>query len=310
MDEIELKNNLLNSFGNFSNKFFDRAISEIYKNDQTRVNELNNSIIKSQINNSKILNNNNKNNNNNNKYIEHKGIKCEQCGLNPIIGERYQCEKCRNYNLCEKCEENNYYTKEHNHNFIRIREEKKNNGLIPFFEIGQVSNYNFENESSPINFEIKNLKDQYIYYNDIKNYLIDFRLKNTGNKKWPKNIELICDKENSNIYFDNQQIKAIIAPQDECSISINFNDYNYKLKNKIYKCRLKLKEIDENNYSNNYYDIKIKVDNYGEIQVNKFKEKYSFMIFDNRFTNEIILNCLEKNQYDMEKTYDDIFNFY
>ena len=34
------------------------------------------------------------------------------------------------------------------------------------------------------------------------------------------------------------------------------------------------------------------------------------MIFDNRFTNEKILNCLEKNQYDMEKTYNEIFNFY
>ena len=306
MDEIELKNNLLKSLGNFSNKFFERTISEIYKNDQMRINELNNSMIKSNINNSDLK----KINNNNNKNIEHKGFKCEQCGLNPIIGERYQCEKCQNYNLCENCEEKNYYTKEHNHNFIRIREEKKKNNLIPFFEINSFSKNNDEKENFPIVFDIKNLKDEYIYYNDIKNYYIDFRLKNTGNNKWPKNIELICDKEHSNIFFDNQQIKAIIAPQDECSISINFNDYNYKLKNKIYKCRLKLKEIDEYNYSNNYYDIKIKVDNYGEIQVNKFKEKYSFMIFDNNFNNEIILDCLEKNQYDMEKTYNEIFNFY
>ena len=59
--------------------------------------------------------------------IEHKGIKCEQCFKEPIIGFRYKCSECQNYNLCEVCEEKNSVTGNHLHDFIKIRKEQKNN---------------------------------------------------------------------------------------------------------------------------------------------------------------------------------------
>ena len=55
----------------------------------------------------------------------HHGIKCEKCGNNPIIGYRYKCSVCNNYNLCDKCEEKNAENQEHKHNFIKIRNEEK-----------------------------------------------------------------------------------------------------------------------------------------------------------------------------------------
>ena len=36
---------------------------------------------------------------------EHTGISCNKCGKNPIIGNRYCCAYCNNFNYCEKCEE-------------------------------------------------------------------------------------------------------------------------------------------------------------------------------------------------------------
>eukprot|EP01122_Echinamoeba_exundans_P001349 TRINITY_DN11423_c0_g1_i1.p1 TRINITY_DN11423_c0_g1~~TRINITY_DN11423_c0_g1_i1.p1 ORF type:complete len:3880 (+),score=662.12 TRINITY_DN11423_c0_g1_i1:92-11731(+) len=36
--------------------------------------------------------------------MAHKGSKCSGCGLSPIIGDRWQCASCPNYNLCDKCE--------------------------------------------------------------------------------------------------------------------------------------------------------------------------------------------------------------
>ena len=38
---------------------------------------------------------------------QHPGITCVNCGMSPIIGNRYCCVYCSNVNYCEKCEEQN-----------------------------------------------------------------------------------------------------------------------------------------------------------------------------------------------------------
>ena len=51
--------------------------------------------------------------------IVHKGVRCEGCGLEPIVGWRFKCSICDDYNLCENCEEN-IGCKKHNHPFIKL----------------------------------------------------------------------------------------------------------------------------------------------------------------------------------------------
>ena len=51
----------------------------------------------------------------------HKGIKCNMCNKEPIIGIRYKCSKCDDYNLCENCEEKNFTSGEHTHDFLKLR---------------------------------------------------------------------------------------------------------------------------------------------------------------------------------------------
>ena len=53
----------------------------------------------------------------------HNGITCNYCKQCPIVGYRYKCVKCSNYNLCQKCEK----VVEHEHNFIRYTTEEKDN---------------------------------------------------------------------------------------------------------------------------------------------------------------------------------------
>ena len=67
---------------------------------------------------------------NNNDKTTHKGIKCQECLKEPIVGCRYKCSICKDYNLCEKCEEKISFSCKHLHNFIKIRKEElidKNN---------------------------------------------------------------------------------------------------------------------------------------------------------------------------------------
>lgn len=50
--------------------------------------------------------------------VVHKTVKCDGCGVFPIVGVRYKCAVCHNFDYCEKCEAT--LTETHQHPFIKI----------------------------------------------------------------------------------------------------------------------------------------------------------------------------------------------
>ena len=61
----------------------------------------------------------------NNKLADklvHFGITCDGCGVFPIIGCRYKCAICEDFDFCEECEKK--YGEEHSHPFLKIYEPK------------------------------------------------------------------------------------------------------------------------------------------------------------------------------------------
>ena len=54
--------------------------------------------------------------NENKAIVAHRNIVCDGCNAHPIIGKRFNCMKCPDYDLCEKCEAQNI----HNHPMIRL----------------------------------------------------------------------------------------------------------------------------------------------------------------------------------------------
>jgi hypothetical protein len=48
----------------------------------------------------------------------HTNVICDGCNINPIVGSRYKCSICKDFDFCEDCENNNF---DHNHAFIKIR---------------------------------------------------------------------------------------------------------------------------------------------------------------------------------------------
>lgn len=53
---------------------------------------------------------------------KHIGIICDGCELGPIIGKRYKCLECQNYDLCENCESKNI----HMHPMMRLISQANN----------------------------------------------------------------------------------------------------------------------------------------------------------------------------------------
>ena len=51
------------------------------------------------------------------KAIHHM-FSCDGCGMSPIIGTRFRCNVCNNFDYCENCKE--IYKNQHNHPFIKV----------------------------------------------------------------------------------------------------------------------------------------------------------------------------------------------
>jgi hypothetical protein len=54
--------------------------------------------------------------------VVHEMISCNGCNESPIVGIRYKCTECPNFNYCEKCE----VDLDHPHPFIKLRKPEKN----------------------------------------------------------------------------------------------------------------------------------------------------------------------------------------
>ena len=63
--------------------------------------------------------------------IKHFGVKCDQCGKIPIVGCRYKCSVCPDFDFCEDCEKK--YSHLHNHAFFKINNPSMRNLIYKNF---------------------------------------------------------------------------------------------------------------------------------------------------------------------------------
>ena len=66
-----------------------------------------------------------KNKENKRKKEIHYSIICDGCNMGPLVGNRYKCKICQNFDYCEKCYEKNKTTHSHEFELIKKSEFKK-----------------------------------------------------------------------------------------------------------------------------------------------------------------------------------------
>ena len=146
------------------------------------------------------------------------GIKCENCQNLPIIGERYKCPKCLNYNLCNECEQLNSETNFHPHNnFILCRDPE---GLTN--NIGYAYSYRCLDK-----------KDIHVKFGT-DSFVNTIELLNDGNQQWPDNSILKCKKEMSTIFCEKVDLPSIDI-NETTKATLYFNKCN-KMKKGEYSC--------------------------------------------------------------------------
>ena len=168
-----------------------------------------------------------------NPPIIHKGINCSICGKKDIVGIRYKCSMCQNFNLCEKCEENNEH--DDNHVLLKIKEpitseknleEKIQNTII-------IPEVDFQAEPIEFNFKASNLIN-----------IQTVTLTNTTNFIWKKKTKFICIKEKSSLIGNDIILEEEIKPGNYTNIEIVYENMEKVKQNNEYYSFFRL--IDEN----------------------------------------------------------------
>ena len=253
--------------------------------------------------------------------VIHPGFKCQNCLKEPIIGIRYKCTVCPNYDLCSECEEKNSITNAHPHNFLKIRKNKNNiiNSNINIhmdMDIKPNKDNNINKNNSLINndHDLKNIDYSYectvtkltaIELEGTYSSSLPIILKNNGKEPWIKgNTLLKFDKEKSEAQIGED---IILKPQLSGQMSnykIVFNNisnlnkgiykvcYNFTVNNKQYGDSLDAFLI-------------IKEMNSIKDKIKEFRETY--MIDEENLPDSEIGIVLEKCNYDFEKAFGELF---
>ena len=132
----------------------------------------------------------------------HKNIECNECKMFPIIGYRYKCLECPNYNLCDNCEK----IVEHEHNFIRYVNEE---------------NIVFKNDNK-YSYECLSSKLSVSVIQGTKEAELNIVIKNNGITQWTENSKFINGKE-SKINCSHIKLNPL-KPEQQDIIEIKFDN--------------------------------------------------------------------------------------
>eukprot|EP00826_Nyctotherus_ovalis_P000440 TRINITY_DN0_c501_g1_i9.p1 TRINITY_DN0_c501_g1~~TRINITY_DN0_c501_g1_i9.p1 ORF type:complete len:289 (-),score=58.77 TRINITY_DN0_c501_g1_i9:47-913(-) len=123
--------------------------------------------------------------------VKHNCVCCDVCGMNPIVGVRYKCSVCPDYDLCSHCEE----AYGHNHLLLKLRSAQKDNGKV--FRLER----KVKREDYRAEFISTNLKDKMkVRPGEVVEAV--WMMMNSGTVAWPVNTKF-ASKGNSKLTIES-----------------------------------------------------------------------------------------------------------
>jgi hypothetical protein len=121
------------------------------------------------------------------------GVTCDSCGASPIVGIRYKCGTCPNFDLCQICEAN----VEHPHSFLKLKQPEDAQHMVacdlPIKKIFKKF-HKFMGGARPPKPKMSFLdhigNTEGSVYTPGYNLHKIWKVKNTGDFKWPEGVRL------------------------------------------------------------------------------------------------------------------------
>jgi len=180
----------------------------------------------------------------------HPHVTCDGCGESPIKGIRFRCAVCHDFDYCSKCEKSNIDS--HQHPFIMIRHPDRApisiscvvkedcpiiQKVIPFnheYKLADVYNNVINNNIQSVFEKKPELSSQclsnslnVVISEDSKELVKTIKMKNNGQKSWPKPIYLTCLTDQSTLKGPNAAIKIKVDAGKENNIEVKFNKNDF-----------------------------------------------------------------------------------
>ena len=247
----------------------------------------------------------------------HHGIKCNKCQTEPIVGYRYKCSVCKDYNLCEKCEQKNSETEEHAHNFIKMRneerkhEEKQEKKQEKQEKKQEKQEKKQEKQEKQVKQEKQEVKEEEYNYqvmnNDLQKKVTEFKdkevnfevsLKNIGILNWPKGKTKLINDPKSDLKANNMDLPDLqINKEQKIKITLNIEKMRAGEKQCIYHFN-----VEGKNYGN---PLILKV--IMEEDENVIKMRTEFELSTEEYDSEKLFNALKKNNNDINKAFSSLY---
>ena len=226
----KLKNHIQTEISKFQNDLFlktkDLNLKVLEEQKQNLIQKIENSHkrIKEKQEENEEINNKNLNSMKQNQQSKliHEGYTCNLCKKTPIIGLRYKCNNCYDYNLCENCyndilqNKKSHFNNNPNHKFIKIDKIIVKNNNERQRGVSAPKQVSSKTETFKINYDnIKETpKDDYTLFN------------NSSNNNSPRN-NLFIDDMDSKMFFDElSKPFQFNDPTPRGNKNINYNNEN------------------------------------------------------------------------------------
>ena len=150
-------------------------------------------------------------NNDDNSTVKHNFVTCDICKSNPIIGIRYKCSICSDYDLCSICEDK--YG--HEHPLFKMRKPKHDK---------EETAYRLELPEKEAHYSFKFVSENYkdgIIVKPGASITKTWKIINSGNTSWPVNVML--EAIDDNIFNIVPKEVGEVEPKDHVNLSVTLS---------------------------------------------------------------------------------------